>query len=414
MIKSNPKKRLLFIDPIEQSSYPVSETGYALMYRAWQRAQHDGAEVYAVYPDTRLWTRGATVTAGPRVTVHAHRIDRFWASPYHHFRCQRGAYTPGADVGSRGCHHEQPAEEVAVDEAEVVIFRQESGDEITRSRILRSLASVEDDVPIYLSPRLALDPALSSKVLPAKLAAHCVPRSMSTAAVHGTEQKLDGALTFIREVLGAPDTVIAKPQRGDNGVGITALGRCPMTGSRQRADIRAELRQLMGTFGDVIVQEYVPSVRAPAGVSDLADVPLDRHDFGEIRFLLIDGTIPRDREGLPIKVARRVPASTSLIADSGISHPTTLSRAEVEFVMNLGRAYLRLGILFGGGDLIRTPDPERPYLFTDAARSVCGHAVVTGALNGDPYMIIDKILDSVDRHVARRAAEETGRVAQLA
>jgi hypothetical protein len=94
-----------------------------------------------------------------------------------------------------------------------------------------------------------------------------------------------------------------------------------------------------------------------------------------------------------------VPSATSLIADSGISYPTTLSPAEYGFLERLGPVYRRMGIYFGGGDLIRTADPARPFVFTDAARSVCGHAVVTGALNGDPYLIVDQILDSIDRHI---------------
>jgi hypothetical protein len=88
-----------------------------------------------------------------------------------------------------------------------------------------------------------------------------------------------------------------------------------------------------------------------------------------------------------------------LVADSGISYATKLSSRELEFLAQLGPLYRSWGIYFGGGDLIRTPDPDRPFVFTDAARSVCGHAVVTGALNNEPYLIIDQILDSIDRHL---------------
>jgi hypothetical protein len=49
------RKLLFFIDRIEHSSYPVTETGYALLYRAWQRAQHDGTQIYVAYPGTD-WT----------------------------------------------------------------------------------------------------------------------------------------------------------------------------------------------------------------------------------------------------------------------------------------------------------------------------------------------------------------------
>ena len=123
---------------------------------------------------------------------------------------------------------------------------------------------------------------------------------------------------------------------------------------------------------DLVVQEYVPSVRSPLPRdAALADVPRDRRDFGEVRFLLIDGEVPRDAAGEPYLVARRVPREGSLVADSSISHPTSLSAAELAFLRRLGPVYKRLGIHFGGGDLIRTPDPARPFVFTDAARSPC-------------------------------------------
>ena len=161
------------------------------------------------------------------------------------------------------------------------------------------------------------------------------------------------------------------------------------------------------------MQEYLPSVRRPSDLRNtpLDQVPLDRRDFGEIRFVVVDGRVPRTADDTPILVARRVPSDDSIVADSGISHPTALSAEELAFVEKLGRRYVELGIHFGGGDLIRTADPERPFLFTDAAQSVCGHAVVTGALNGDPYLIIDRVLHSIDRRIRAHEASRAPRAA---
>jgi hypothetical protein len=131
----------------------------------------------------------------------------------------------------------------------------------------------------------------------------------------------------------------------------------------------------------------------------LANISRDRADFGEVRFLLIDGEVPRAQDGKPVAIARRVPTDSSLVADSGISYATHLTSQELEFLARVGPLYRKWGIYFGGGDLIRTPDPDRPFVFTDAARSVCGHAVVTGALNNEPYLIIDQVLDSIGRHM---------------
>ena len=404
MANRNPRHRrtVFFIDPIEASSYPVTETGYALLYRAWVRAQEDGGTVYTVYPDTRV--EATTVRGRPTWTVDAHRVEHFSRSPYEHFRSQRDHYDAASDVGSERCHRESAAEPMPLTDADVIIFRQESGAFDDRARLLTTLQTVEDDVLVHLSPRLALDPAFGSKVLPAQIAPDRVPASFDTrGTTEGIEGKIDAALRFVDRTLGAPDTFIAKPARGDNGVGITACGRSPIAG---RADVepRPALEGLLRAHGDLIVQAYVPSVRAPSDV-DPRHAPRDRRDFGEIRFLLIDGTIPRTRDGRRIDVARRVPTETSLVADSGISYPTSLSSEECDFLAHVGREYLRRGISFGGGDLIRTPDPDRPFFFTDAARSVCGHAVVTGALNGEPYLIVDQVLDSIERQVIRRRVE---------
>ncbi|MEL7367820.1 MAG: hypothetical protein AAFN74_02825 [Myxococcota bacterium] len=408
--KSGSRKTLLFIDPIEESSYPVTETGYALLYRAWARAQDDDGQVFAVYPNTTLRTMvsGKQQIDQSNITVEAHLIENFWASPYSHFRAQRDAYCANSDVGSKPCHRESGPYEIALRDADIIVYRQESGTWPQRRRLLRALAAVESEVLVYLSPQLALDPKSSSKVLPSTIAPDSVPRSFSTAEVEGgAELKIEQALSFVRTELGTPDTFIAKPLRGDNGIGITALGHNPLH-SEQYTDPRGGLSTLLSTYGDLIVQEYVPSVRVPPDIPDneLSKVAPERCDFGEIRFILVDGTIPRTREGGLIQVARRTPTATSLIADSGISYATSLSEIERSFLQSVGREYMRRGIYFGGGDLIRTPDVDRPFVFTDAARSVCGHAVVTGALNGEPYLIVDQVLNSIERHWIRQQASE--------
>ncbi|MEM7677086.1 MAG: hypothetical protein AAF449_13875, partial [Myxococcota bacterium] len=369
-----------------------------------------GGQVFAVYPNTTL----RIVDSDKSVfSVEAHLVENFWELPYVHFRSQRDEYNAEADIGSGRCHRESGPHEIPLNEADIVIFRQESGDFHQRQRLLQALAVVESEILVYLSPSLALNPKFGSKVLPATIAPDYVPRSHCTADTKGSaELKLEQALSFVQSELGAPSTFIAKPLCGDNGLGITALGQSPLDRD-QYAEPQDGIRRLLRSYGDLVVQEYIPSIRAPhhTASDQLRHVDPNRHDFGEIRFLLIDGTIPRTREGGMIQVARRTPTADSLVADSGISVATKLSRKERTFLHNIGREYLRRGIYFGGGDLIRTPDDKRPFVFTDAARSVCGHAVVTGALNGEPYLIIDKVLNSVERHWVQRQAGEGLKVA---
>ena len=401
------RKTLFFIDPIEASSYPVTETGYGMLYRAWARAEQDGGEVYAVYPNAELHSLSGR--GSPGYAVDAHRIEYFAASPYEHFKSQRRSYDAGSDVGSQPCHRQSSARAIELTDADVIVFRQETGPVSMRRQMLKALAAIEDRVLVYLSPTLALDPRYSSKVLPAQIAPERVPLSFETQAVKGDiAAKVEQAMRFVQGELRAPPTFIAKPIFGDNGIGITACGRSPIEGGRD-VDAHGAVTHLLQTHGDLIIQEYIPSIRAPADIAagDLHQVSEDRRDFGEIRFLLIDGTIPRTRDGRRIQVARRVPTASSLVADSGISYGTTLSREECDFLAQVGREYLRRNIYFGGGDLIRTPHPNRPFVFTDAARSVCGHAVVTGALNGEPYLIVDQVLDSIERQLIRRTASST-------
>lgn len=387
------KRWVFFIDHIEDSSYPVTETGYAMLYRAWRRARASGGKVYVVYPETSLaWDAGTPI-------VSAHPVLGFSSVPYRHYRSQQDRYDASADVGSSPCHAEGAAIPFRLSEADVVVFRQESGPR--RTALLVALGEVESRVPIYLSPRLALSKDFGSKVLPARIAPDRVPHSWTTTSTPGsTSAKVAGALAFFHRVLGDPDTAIVKPAHGDNGIGITTLGRSPLTGEADQ-DPALVLSEMIDIYEDVIVQEYLPSVRAPEKLTlhAGADLPPERRDFGELRFILIDGQVPRDALGRPIRFARRVPTGESLLADSGISHPTTLSEEELSFLEEVGEAYRRWGIHFGGGDLIRTPDPARPFVFTDAAQSVCGHAVVTGALNGDAYLIVDKVLDSIESRV---------------
>ena len=407
-VRQRPTARRLvfFIDPISASSYPVTETGYALLHRAWARAQADGDVIYVVYPDTWLSLPDDAdhVRSGQRrgPTVLAHRIEGFDEVPYAFFRSQKESYRADADIGSPCCHREAAATELCLTDVDAIVFRQEV-DSGQRRQLLEALAQVEDQVLVYLSPKLALEPRYGSKVLPHQIAPSAVPKTFDTASVSGERRKISAAVSFFRDDLAPSETAIVKPRLGDNGEGITVVGRCPLTGNALE-DPQVHLRKLVARYGDVVVQEYVPSVRTPEDLhgTSLQDVSMDRRDFGEIRFILIDGTIPRTRDGRRIVVARRVPTASSLVADSGISYPTTLSEPEHRFLDHVGREYMKRGIFFGGGDLIRTPNPERPFVFTDAARSVCGHAVVTGALNGEPYLIVDLVLDSIERHLIQR------------
>jgi hypothetical protein len=400
----NADAKLLFlIDRIEDSSYPVTETGYAMVYRAWMRSLSGLGEIYVAYPDSP-WT---TSNRGELV-IAAHRVLSFAAAPYAFYRSQREAYTADKDVGSARCHIEADARPLVANQCDAVVWRQETGAPDSARALLQALARAERDTLVYLSPWLALDPRFASKVLPKRVDERLTPRTYLTTEEPNTlgDAKAEAARAFVYEQLGAAQTVIAKPIYGNNGVGIHVLGKHPVTGETQRSlDDLDTYNQLLAEHGELVIQEYIPSVRSPVGQDPevLGSVPLDRHDFGEIRFLLIDGEVPRDHAGKPILVARRVPSETSLIADSGISYATQLSAAELAFLEQLGPLYRSWGIYFGGGDLIRTGDPSRPFVFTDAARSVCGHAVVTGALNGEPYLIIDQILDSIDRRSHLRA-----------
>ena len=404
-------KLLFLIDRIEDSSYPVTETGYALVYRAWMRALSGSGEIYIAYPDSP-WS----LSSQGELIISAQRVVSFTAAPYAFYRSQREAYRADQDVGSQRCHVELEPRPLVANSCEAVVWRQESGAPDASRALLQALTCVERDTLVYLSPRLALDPRFASKVLPRRVDERLTPRSYLTTEEPNTtgDAKAEAARAFVLEQLGAAETVIAKPVFGNNGIGIHVLGRHPITAATHlRLDDLDTYNTLLAQYGDLVIQEYIPSVRSPVGQDPevLANIPRERADFGEIRFLLIDGEVPRDHEGKPVAVARRVPTDTSLVADSGISYATHLTDRELEFLAQLGPLYRSWGIYFGGGDLIRTPDPDRPFVFTDAARSVCGHAVVTGALNGEPYLIIDQILDSIDRHL--RTARSSDRAAHV-
>ena len=407
----NADAKLLFlIDRIEDSSYPVTETGYALLYRAWMRALSGSGEVYVAYPDSP-WS----LSSQGELIISAQRVVSFPAAPYVFYRSQRATYQADEDVGSTRCHIELEPRPLVANHCDAVVWRQESGLPEAERALLQALTRVERDTVVYLSPWLALDPRFASKVLPRRVDERLTPRTYLTTEEPNTvgDAKAASARAFVYEQLGAPQTVIAKPVYGNNGVGIHVLGRHPLSGEVQLPlDDLDTYNQLLRQYGELVIQEYIPSVRSPVGQAP-EQLVTERADFGEIRFLLIDGEVPRDREGRPAAVARRVPTDTSLVADSGISYATQLTDRELEFLAQLGPLYRSWGIHFGGGDLIRTPDPDRPFVFTDAARSVCGHAVVTGALNDEPYLIIDQILDSLDRQMRAKTREHSQNVAQL-
>jgi len=271
--------------------------------------------------------------------------------------------------------------------------------------LLRALRAVEPDTLVYPSVRLALDPRFASKVIPDGVERRFRPQSFSTGwcpAEASARERAVAAVQFVHESLQTSSTVIAKRLHAHEDDEVHVMGYHPISRRREcKIDDLSAWTSLIQQYGDMVVQEYVPSVRAPDHEPGfvLSKVPHYRRDFGEVRFLLIDGQVPRDEAGFPYLVARSVPTGDSLRADSGVSYPTSLSAAELAFLATLGPLYRRWGIHFGGGDLIRTGDAERPLVFVDAARSVCGHAVVMGALNGEPYAIVDQVLDSVSRQV---------------
>jgi hypothetical protein len=397
------QRLLFFIDPVEGSSYPATETGYAMVYRAFVRAEATGGEVYVAYPDAApvVSLRGSRT---PLVRVDAHRVSSFVDPPYAHYRGYRAAQSAGVPVDVGRCHEEAQATPLVLNDLDAVIWRQERGEPAQRGAQLRALRAVESDTLIYLAPRLALDPRFASKVIPDGVERRFRPRSFCTSwcpAEATARERAVAIVQFLHESLQDSSTVIAKTVVGDED-DEHVFGFNPITQRREcKIDDLSAWTALIQRCGDLVVQEYVPSVRAPdhePGFS-LSRVPHQRRDFGEVRFLLIDGQVPRDEAGFPYLVARSVPTGESLSADSGVSYPTSLSAAELSFLSTLGPLYRRWGIHFGGGDLIRTGDVERPFVFTDAARSVCGHAVVMGALNGEPYVIVDQVLDSVGRQI---------------
>lgn len=97
-------RSLFLIDRIEESSYPVTETGYALTYRAFLRAAASGGEVYVAYPDS-TWMQAPNGS----VRMQGHRVLSFADAPYSYYQSQRAAYRAGAHVGSRACHEQAPA-----------------------------------------------------------------------------------------------------------------------------------------------------------------------------------------------------------------------------------------------------------------------------------------------------------------
>ncbi|MBX2812578.1 MAG: hypothetical protein KTR25_12240 [Myxococcales bacterium] len=393
---------LVFLDPIEACSYPVTESGYALLHRLWHRCGRTQDTIYVAYPHDHI-----TMHSG-HLVIKARPLIDFSPSPYHYYQEQRSEYDSHRDLGSQACHVEGAPVDLLLSQVNAILWRQELGDPYLQREKLMAIASLRESTLLFLDPALLLSPEFSSKALPNLLAPQCVPVSFCTRTVDGSiADKAEAALDFVQHRLGDPQTTILKPFSGDNGLGITFLGQDPRhvldPPLKSFSKIRV-ITELLQQHQDIIVQEYIPSIRAPAnGIATPTQ-------FGEVRFLLIDGQIPTRNDGKPLIFAHRSPTPNSLMADSGISQPTYLTSQEMLFLEDIGKSYRQMGIHFGGGDLIRTPDPERPFVFTDAARAVCGHLVVTGALNNQPYLIVDQVLDCFERCFSRHQSHQSVRM----
>lgn len=390
---------LVFIDPIQESSYPVTESGYALVHRLWMNVQHQGDSLFIAYPNAEI------SEANGEIRCEAHRLIDFSRNPYEFYRCQTSDFCPNRDVGSSACHKETPSISLPLHQVDAIIWRQETGSDHERKWKLSCLQNLPHQPLLFLDPKLLLDPNYSSKVLPNQLAPEYCPRSLQTDGYVSPTEKIQAIHHFIHTELNEPETIMVKPLHGDNGIGIHVLGldprqQPPSTPLDTSATYQPLLAHLLETHQDLVIQEYIPSIRKVPGLLE--------HQYGEVRFLLINGRIPTRPDGQPFRFARRTPAPHCLKADSGVSEATLLTEAELKFLDKLGDQYVQLGILYGGGDLIRTPDPKRPFLFTDAARAVCGHLVVTGALNQNPYLVIDQVLATFESAYAHhRAAKVT-------
>src|SRR5262245_11359533 len=117
MSEAKPNRILMLIDRIEHSSYPVTETGYALTYRAFLRAAAQGGEVFVAYPDS-TWMQA---TNG-NVRIQAHRVLSFAGAPYNLYQSQRDTYRPGAHVGSLACHEQAAAATLRLEELDAVVW----------------------------------------------------------------------------------------------------------------------------------------------------------------------------------------------------------------------------------------------------------------------------------------------------
>ena len=385
-IEAYMNKIVLFLDPIECCSYPVTETGYGLLYRLWQRAKQ--AEIWLVYPESTIKKESHS----NQLSVTAHRLLGFDAEPYRYYAEQKTTYDCNRDLGSCPCHRQTTGTQtISLNDSDIIVWRQEQA---VQTQNLEKLILLEDDVLLFHNPRLLLESQYSSKNIPRLInSAYCPVTYHTTDEINQT-QKIHSALAFIDQNLSQCETIVVKPIFGDNGHGITLLGYNPVTQEFiAREDYGDLLAKFFSKHGDFVVQEYISTVRLPKTYNSPADTTPNDLGFGEVRFILINGQLPKNPDGTPIVFARRTPTPDSFVADSGISYPTYLTKQETLFLEEVGQYYKEHQIHFGGGDLIRTNDPKRPFVFTDAARAVCGHAIVTGGLNKAPYLIIDQVID---------------------
>ncbi len=391
-VRSNKINQVLFfIDAIEQARWPKTETGYGLLYTAWSMAQQSlGRNV-----STRIFmAQQGDCLLGHR--VQCLMIRMFTQVPYDYFSDEN-------HIGSC-CHTVATSVVMDIRTFDVIVWRREKSMQGSGVHLmLEKLAQIEKKNPniVFLNSPTSILTSKNSKEIPKDIGTMHYPLSFETVQIVGSAmQKVDASLDFVKERLQQPKTFVVKPHQGDNGKGVTLFGDYPV-GARDFPVIDAKkyvehLLYMLDQYGNLIIQEYLPSLRFPQALKHLhpAEAAWKHQTYGEVRFLLLNGELLKDNKGQCLSIALRCPNDKSYLSDSGTSYRTNLTEQEQYFLEHyVGPYYKSNKILLGGGDLIRTADPVRPFLFTDAAQAICGHVVVTGALNGNPYLITQIIME---------------------